>query len=169
MISCPWMPALAVLLSLGGCAMTEAHPPRGLDPPPHLVLERPIDIPKGRARVVFQGGHQVLSQSYFDPYCELVTTSVSEGELRIGEDRFAITRVDHRLLKDPIAEIPPFVMGDWSCYDPLYQESRWYLRSEHQPGVLYLRCLVPHFHCQLGPPASEAEVQAILGAAFHLD
>lgn len=164
-----WIPILGVALSLGSCTVPPEHTPPPLASLPHLVLERPIPIPSGRARALFQEGHQVLSPSYFDPYCELVTAGVSTGTLSIAADRFGVTRIDHRLLKDPISEIPPFILGDWSCQDPLYQESKWFLKSEHQPGVLYLRCLVPYFHCQLGPATSEGVVQTILGPDFRLD
>ncbi len=161
--------ALGAAALLAGCAAPRAYSPEELASLPQLVVERPIPIPSGRARALFQGGRQVVGQSYYDPYCELVTASVSEGSLSVAPDRFGVTGVANRLLRDPIAEIPPFLLGSWSCQDPLYQESRWYLRSEKQPGVLYLRCLVPYFHCQLGPPGDAVVVQGILGPGFHLE
>lgn len=161
--------ALGAALLLGSCVAPRAYSPQELASMPQLVVERPIAIPSGRARALFQGGRQVAGQGYYDPYCELVHASVSEGTLSVTADRFAVTGVSHRLLKDPIAEIPPFFLGGWSCQDTLYQESRWYLRSEKQPGVLYLRCLVPYFHCQLGPPADGAMVQEILGPGYRLE
>lgn len=160
---------LGAVALLVGCIPSRVYSPQELASMPQLVLERAIPLPSGRARALFQGGRQVASQGYYDPYCELVTASVSDGSLRVAADRFAVTDVSNRLLRDPIAEIPPFFLGGWSCQDPLYQESRWYLRSKDQPGVLYLRCLVPYFHCGLGPPADGAVVQEILGPSVRLE
>ncbi len=162
--------ALTAGLSLGGCASTPGPDGDAENTSTgRLVLERPLVIPEGRARALFQGGHQTPSVGYYDPYCELVTANVSQGSDTLEPDTFRIERVSSRLLKDPIAEIPPFLLGSFSCYDPLYQESRWYLRSERQPGVRYLRCLVPYFHCRLGPPAGAAGVGAILGPSFRVE
>ncbi len=165
-------PSVAVWIAvvLSACAGRPGAPVGGLpEGAAGLVLERPIEIPSGRARALFQGGRQVLSVGYYDPYCELVTATVSEQPQTLSPDRFAIGRWGRRLLQDPIAEIPPFLLGDFSCIEPLYQESRWQLGSDRQPGVLYLRCLVPYFHCGLGPPASLEYARTILGPDFTAD
>ena len=162
--------ALSAALTLTSCAGTGGFSGGGTAAPPTaLVLDRSIHVPAERARAVFQGGRQSLSASYYDPYCELVTATVSEQPQTLAPDRFAVVSTSNRLLKDPIAEIPPFVLSGVSCSDPLYQESRWQLKSDRQPSVLYLRCLVPYFHCRLGPPADIAAVRAILGPTFVVE
>lgn len=161
---------LSAALILTGCAGTGGFSGGGPEPgPAALTLRHPIEIPADRARAVFQGGRQLLAQSYYDPYCELVTATVSEQPQTLAADRFVVVSTSNRLLKDPISEIPPFVLTGVSCSDPLYEESRWQLRSDRQPGVLYLRCLVPYFHCRLGPPADAAQVREILGPYFRVE
>ena len=156
----PW-PSALVLLGLGAC-VAPGQTRYGVE----LELDA-VEIPAGSAHTVFQGGRQVGGASILEPYCELEIATVSELAQQVAPARLKVTRVSQALLKDPTTRIPALIAG-WSCSDPVFRETVWWLAAERPSPVLWLRCLAPYFNCRMGGPLSPSDIQAVVGPAIRI-
>lgn len=82
--------SVAVLL-LAGCAGSARVP--GPGPITTLVLNQPISIPEGRARIYLQDGKLTRGVDEFTPSCGLEIRQVSGPPRTVPAGRYAVTRV----------------------------------------------------------------------------
>lgn len=89
--------AAALLLMLTACQQApvrdEDSPRSRIAPGSTVVLNKPLTVPAGHARVFLQGGEvrdKVRLKRYY-PHCNFEIRSVSDGTLRIEPGRFLVT------------------------------------------------------------------------------
>ena len=134
-----------------------------------LVMTEPLRIPAASAHSLFQDGTPVNGVDRSRLYCEFEIETVSEQPQEVAADRFAIRYVSRRIVSDELAGIPAFVPFGGSCWDDVYYETRWWLRSQRQPGVRVLICRERFPRCQAGWYPAPETVLLTLGPAFALD
>jgi hypothetical protein len=155
--------AVCVGAGLGGCALPPTAP--SADTGLSITMRQPVPIPGGSAHAIFQHGRVVCAASLFEPFCELEVSTVAPARRPLAPGRFRVTRIGHRLLRDPITRIPAVRTG-FDCEDGIFQESLWRLAPADagaSPDVRRLRCIAPYHQCRFGPPLSVDQVQLVVG------
>jgi hypothetical protein len=171
----PGLQYLIIVLTgalLTGCVPgthRDAFSQRAFEPADSLVMTEPLRIPAGKAHALFQDGTPVSGVDRSRLYCEFEIETVAEQPREVAADRFAIRYVSRRIVSDELAGIPPFVPSGGSCWDDVYYETRWWLRSQRQPGVRVLICRERFPRCQAGWYPAPETVLLTLGPAFALD
>jgi hypothetical protein len=167
----PGRPVKAALLA---CALTGCATPPLMDTAGtglHVAVRRPVPLPAGSAHASFQGGRVVRAASLFEPFCELEVNTVAPERRALAVGRYRVSRVTHRLLRDPITRIPAMHTG-FDCDDGVFQESLWRLAPAVPTAgadARHLRCIAPYYHCRFGPPLSVDQVQLVVGAHLAID
>ena len=160
---------LVSLLALSGSAVTGCAL-RGGGPPPSVQaveIRGQVQISRDRAHATFQGGRQVGGANQSLPYCQLEVNTVAQQPVLIARSHARVTGERQTLLKDAVTRIPALIAG-FSCSDALFQESIWYLDGGADSDLRHLRCIAPYFNCQIGPPLSPAQVQAVVGPGIRV-
>lgn len=160
---------LVSLVALGGTAMTGCALRVGGSPPSVQAVEirGHVQISRDRAHATFQGGRQVGGASQSVPYCQLEVNTVAQQPVLIPRGHARVTGERQTLLKDAVTRIPALIAG-FSCSDAVFQESIWRLDGGADSDLRHLRCIAPYFNCQIGPPLSPAQVQAVVGPAIRV-
>ena len=166
-----WPAALLVPLVLATGCQTGPGERYALADITGLEIIDPVTIPPGSAHTVFQSGRAAVGIDPYRPHCELEISTVAEQVQQIEPDRLAVTRGATAVLSDPVARLPlagPFV--DIGCGDMVYYESRYWLRSDRQPGVRTLSCRQA-FNLCWGDAyhLTREDMSNALGSAFRLD
>jgi hypothetical protein len=140
-----------------------------------LVVERPVPIAAGRARVFFQGGGLAggtgIGSGSFDPYrphCALEIDSVDHEGFEIRPGSFAIVRVQRSLesvVHNGSVQVAALLsFGPWlSDRDRYHDGYHLWLDSAEQPGVRRLTCYGVFAEWPDLRPPTLAEMQAALG------
>jgi hypothetical protein len=148
-----------------GCALPGAVDGGGGDTGLRVDVRRPVPFSPGSAHASFQRGRVVRGTSLFEPYCQLEVNSVAPERRQLGTGRYRVTRISHRLLRDPITRIPTVYPG-FDCNDGVFQESKWRLAPADAAASTeprQLRCIAPYHNCTFGPPLSVDQVQSVVG------
>ncbi len=152
---------------LGGCAAPPATTDTGL----RLAVARPVPLPAGSAHTIFQHGRVVGDANQFEPFCELEVNTVLMERRVLPTGRYRVTRLVHRLLKDPTTRIPAVLLG-LDCFDGVFQESIWRLApadAKADPDARHLRCIAPYYNCRFGPPLAADQVQLVVGPYLTIE
>lgn len=156
--------ALALGLMAGGCAVRNGPS----QAPVWVDLAAPVSIPAGSAHARFQGGRQVAGASRLAVYCELEIETVSDQAQWAQAGRYPVLRQRFTLLKDPTTRIPA-LFTEFSCSDPLFQESFWRLGRASGGNLYALRCIRPFYNCAFAPPLRLGEVGTVTGDAIRIE
>lgn len=177
------MPKLAAIVAacliVAGCQQSpvrdESSPRSRIPVDSVIVLEKPLTIPAGHARVFLQGG-KVKAKSKinrYHPHCNFETRQLSDGTLTIEPDRFIVTQlvgdeteIVHQ--QGPLRYAALRRVGGEAFVSQTSRFIEHYLDSEKQPGVMRMTC-----HGGFGEPwlvkyPSVAEIRKALGEYVRL-
>jgi hypothetical protein len=158
--------ALVAAATLTGCqggeprSLTDGSVPRALE------LMRDLTVPAGSARAYFQGGAQVAAVDRYEPYCELETTELSDGNLRLVPDLFQVTRVMRRRVSDENTGAPAGI--DLFGSSDIFHETHMWLGSDRQPEARLLICRSWSQNVGQGGYLVVREMQAIVGPTLRM-
>ena len=124
-----------------------------IPPGSRLILNRPLDIPAGRAHVVIQSGRSGAGASQYAVNCEFEVRTLGPG--KVQPDSFSITRAE--------------MSREWVSRPNIMRFYRvLHLQSAAQPDVLKLMCQ-DWDGPLLGRNISVPEMRAALGDVITLE
>lgn len=151
-----------------------------------LVLERPVDIPEGRARVFFQRGEQVTGVNEFEPHCGLEIRRVHGGPRRVPAGRYPVSRVQ-ALSTEIVMAAPPrqvagvgfgvginigigsIGVGQYDSPPDIFEGYHFWLVDRSDVGLMRLTCLgVRAEPAEVAPP-TRSEIRRALGSWMRLE
>jgi len=142
-----------------------------------LVLERPLEVGPGRARVFIQHGRARIGYDVdeYDTQCNFEVFSVDHQGMPIEPDTFLISRV--QLLWEPIVLARPVRVaslqlagfdGDANGVSASFMGYHFWLNSPRQPHVMRMTCHGVYAEPgDLRPPTLQ-EIRDTLGDIAHL-
>lgn len=138
--------ALVATLTIA-CAASPGERPARLPVGTTVVLNQPLTVPAGQARVFLQGGRvieRVRLRQYY-PHCDFEIRQVSDGSAGIAPDRFTVTAVtegEEPVVMRQTLHYAGLRLSDMQ-QDGVSMVSRYlhhWLHSPRQPQVLRLTC-----------------------------
>jgi hypothetical protein len=142
----------------------------------NLVLNQPIRVSAGKARVFVQDGEVRSGHNSYKPHCAFEIKSVQHDGVVIEPDTFVVSRVQ-RSVQEVVSAEPPRVaalwladgMGGGGGSASYYSGYHFWLTSEDQPEVRRMSCFgVFAQPYELYPPTVE-EIRFALGAVATLE
>jgi hypothetical protein len=146
-----------------------------------LVINEPVTIPAGRARVFLQGGG-VLGQrglgggryNLYEPHCALEIDSVDHDGFIVPAGEYLVTRVERSVVS--VVSLDSVKLASSTlAFGPLFQRSdrfhdgfHFWLTSEAMPAVRRLSCFGVYARWpDLAPPSLD-EINAAMGGVARL-
>lgn len=184
MLALALLPTAAMLVGCQGSGNLRTSPYIGFDAyleGMQLIVERPLEIPAGQARLFFQDRGPVdpgsLARGRYDlyrPHCALEIDSVDHAGFAIQPGRFLVTRVERSVVSVVLLSSPRLAAlsagwGSWySRSDRFHDGYHFWLHSDEQNAVRRLSCYGVYARWpDLFPPTLQ-EINNALGDAATL-
>jgi len=141
-----------------------------------IVLERPVDIPPGSARVYIQGermgGYGQMNK--FQPFCDLEFRDLAPRGRTIEPAGFEVVRVERRLSDFDLSSHSPLVAArGWALFSgdapSLTYITEMWLKSSDYPRVMRLSCKETFDPSDIGRHLSIRDIRQTLAPAMRLE
>lgn len=182
------MGILSRILALSGlCALLAGCSARTDGPAIQaLILERPVDIPDGRARVFFQHGERVTGVNEFEPHCGLEIRRVHGGPRRVSAGRYLVSRVQpvstEIVMAAPLRQVAgvdfgvgihigigSFGIGRDDSPPDIFEGYHFWVVDRSDVGLMRLTCLGARAEPADVAPPTRAEIRRALGNWMRLE
>jgi hypothetical protein len=179
----PHLSLLVLLLAgalLTGCALPPTGPAAA--PVTRLVLERPVSVPEGRARVFLQDGELVKGLDEFKPHCALEIRHLSGPPRTIPAGNYPVTRVQREVVEVVFAG-PGRQVAAAGLYGRLiagtddggdapadiFEGYHFWLADSADVGLMRLTCFGIRAEPWNAEPPTMAELRRVLGDYGRLE
>lgn len=172
--------ALIVAVLLAGCTAFPRQ--QGPGPVSQVVLEKPVEVPEGRARAFLQDGAVVNNINEFRPHCALEIRHVSGPPRTVPPGSYAVTRIQD-VITEVVLGVPRTrlasvgfgvfmhsgVSGRGDSPSDIFEGYHFWLADSAGVGLMRMTCLGTRAQPIDVEPPTLAEIAQALGEFGRLE